>query len=525
MIIVFCPAPLVILFAETTEEPRSRRMEQILIRGSVVCLCVTASAWWIQRRSQARVISDISCLVNKMKEYDLDTRAGIIVCSGSTMKIEYVDPALEAMLGKPKFIAELLPLHFREKHQQLIARYVGRFARPLPDSLNHPLRNVEVVKKDQSTIAAKLIIGRFETALSSLYYVVIQPCNFESLRRSNSFSSLSSFGSLKDLCMNFSASSTTKEEKSVSINKNLKKTDFAAANAKSPEDYAIISRCPSINETVNMAEVYGLAATAYIDRGLVPATERYARATVLYMDIVDFTRHCMAKKLDEISDWMARIHTAVDALLARYAIRKVETRGDCVICVSGTNFTPTVGAESRDLCGDQATRMLAFGHELSMALSAIEGTAARMGMATGPVVLTHIAHGGDALPAKYIYGDTVNVACRMEQTGRVGAVQLAESAARAYAAEREVAAPPLRMVEVKGKGRMRTAMFDCANGTFDLDCTVTPPLSPVRAAIAAASLICAAAMPWPLVATRGDSPGQRRRKLGSRSLSCTDWGV
>ena len=215
-----------------------------------------------------------------------------------------------------------------------------------------------------------------------------------------------------------------------------------------------------------MAEVYGLAATAYIDRGLVPATERYARATVLYMDIVDFTRHCMAKKLDEISDWMARIHTAVDALLARYAIRKVETRGDCVICVSGTNFTPTVGAESRDLCGDQATRMLAFGHELSMALSAIEGTAARMGMATGPVVLTHIAHGGDALPAKYIYGDTVNVACRMEQTGRVGAVQLAESAARAYAAEREVAAPPLRMVEVKGKGRMRTAMFDCAAGCF-----------------------------------------------------------
>ena len=44
------------------------------------------------------------------------------------------------------------------------------------------------------------------------------------------------------------------------------------------------------------------------------------------MDIADFTRHCMAKKLDEISDWMARMHTAVariHALPARYAIRKV----------------------------------------------------------------------------------------------------------------------------------------------------------------------------------------------------------
>ena len=225
----------------------------------------------------------------------------------------------------------------------------------------------------------------------------------------------------------------------------------------------------TIDESKGMVEVYGLGAASYIDRGLVPATERYAQATVLYMDIVDFTRHCMAKQLDEISGWMTNIHTTVDELLARYAIRKVETRGDCVICVSGTNFVPSEGGASRDLCGDQATRMLSFGHDLGLALSAIEGTAARMGMATGPVVLTHIAHGGDALPAKYIYGDTVNVACRMEQTGRVGAVQLAESAARAYAEERGEAVPPLRTKEIKGKGPMRTALYDyVANRFFDV---------------------------------------------------------
>ena len=123
-----------------------------------------------------------------------------------------------------------------------------------------------------------------------------------------------------------------------------------------------------------MVEIYGLGAASYIDRGLVPATERYAQATVLYMDIVDFTRHCMAKQLDEISGWMTRIHTTVDELLERFAIRKVETRGDCVICVSGTNFVPSEGGASRDLCGDQATRMLAFGRDLGRALAAIEGT-------------------------------------------------------------------------------------------------------------------------------------------------------
>ena len=216
----------------------------------------------------------------------------------------------------------------------------------------------------------------------------------------------------------------------------------------------------------DVCELYGLGAASYIDRGLVPATERYAQATVLYMDIVDFTRQCMAKPLDEISGWMTRIHTAIDELLDRHAVRKVETRGDCVICVSGTNYVHSHDGASRDLCGDQATRMLSFGRDMALALSAIDGTSARLGVATGPVVLTHIAHGGDALPAKYIYGDTVNVACRMEQTGRAGAVQLAESAARAYAEERGEAPPPLWTKEIKGKGAMRVALYDCAAARF-----------------------------------------------------------
>ena len=237
--------------------------------------------------------------------------------------------------------------------------------------------------------------------------------------------------------------------------------DDASSRATSP------SNC-SDDDCHGLAELYGLSAASYIDRGLVPAAERYAQATVLYMDIVDFTRQCFAKPLDEISAWMVRIHAAVDELLERHAVRKVETRGDCVICVAGTNFAPR-GAPAdapADLSADQATRMLAFGRDLGLALAAIDGTAARMGVATGPVVLTHIAHGGDALPAKYIYGDTVNVACRMEQTGRAGAVQLAESAARAHAQERGAPPPPLRTRDIKGKGYMRVALYDLSASRF-----------------------------------------------------------
>ena len=211
------------------------------------------------------------------------------------------------------------------------------------------------------------------------------------------------------------------------------------------------------------SESDGLSAISPIEHNFVPATERYAHATVLYMDIVGFTHQCAARPLDEISGWMTRVHSAIDELLARHAVHKVETRGDCVVCVSGTSLAQDGGGAPRDLCGDQATRMLAFGRDLGRALAAIEGTAARIGVATGPVALAHIAHGGDALPVKYVYGDAVSAACRMEQTGRAGAVQLAESAVRAYAAERGVAVPPMRGREMEGKG---SALYDCSSGVF-----------------------------------------------------------
>ena len=458
-------------------------------------------------------------MIDKMKEYEMDTRAGLVVCRGRQLEVQYMDPSLKTLLGTPRSVEEMLPPEFRHKHTKLVQRFVG--GNPLPDSLNHPLRNVQILNGDHQLFRAKIIIGKFkfhQFLLEDLFYVIIQPLHTRSTK-------INYPTNIRRSSYSFLSDSPSDTAECASVHMPEPRMIEQAAIPQLEQNQMNSELQNSIYQSKEMVEIYGLGAASYIDRGLVPATERYAQATVLYMDIVDFTRHCMAKQLDEISGWMTRIHTTVDELLERFAIRKVETRGDCVICVSGTNFVPSEGGASRDLCGDQVTRMLAFGHDLGLALSGMDGTAARIGMATGPVVLTHIAHGGDALPAKYIYGDTVNVACRMEQTGRVGAVQLAESAARAYAAEREVAAPPLRMVEVKGKGRMRTAMFDCANGTFDLDCTVTPPLSPVRAAIAAASLICAAAMPWPFVATRGDGPGQRRRKLGSRSLSCTDWGV
>jgi class 3 adenylate cyclase len=203
--------------------------------------------------------------------------------------------------------------------------------------------------------------------------------------------------------------------------------------------------------------------------------ERHELATVLCMDIVGYTGQCAALGLDELSGWMSRIHAAIDVLLARHAVRRVETRGDCIVCLTGTGPQaprppgPSGGGEGVwDGTGDQATRMLAFARELCAALGGVDGTAARMGMATGPVVLAQVAHSGDARPAQYVYGGAAELAQRLEQTGRAGTVQLGGCAARAYAAETGGAEPPLRVRGGRGAegcGGL-VAVFDCAAGRF-----------------------------------------------------------
>ena len=463
----------------------SRIVVSSLAIGSAFALGLSTIIRWMNRRSRSALVSGIQGLVDKMKEYQLDARAGVIICSGSNLRVEYIDPSIELILGQPSSVEDLLPQSFHQKHKVLVRRYAGWSGAPLPDSLNHPLRNVHVVTKDKTILLAKLIIGRFKSTANNLFYVVIQPCESAGvnymLRRSASHFSLASASS----CDGTETDEMPMFDTAVNGISILRSENIMeSANVELPNSSENISRISSSStcsdHLLSAADIYGLGAASYIDCGLVPAAERYAQATVLYVDIVDFTRQCAERRLDEIGEWMGRIHAAVDELLERHAVRKVETRGDCVICVSGTNYAPPGGGASRDLCGDQATRMLGFGRGLALALRDIDGTAARMGMATGPVVLTHVAHGGDALPAKYIYGNTVNVACRMEQTGRAGAVQLSESAARAVARERGEAVGRLRVRDVKGKGPMRVALFDCAAARF-----VDPDSDPPAASAAA----------------------------------------
>ncbi len=106
----------------------------VVLLLTVAATRMVAFILWYRQHVNLKVIAGLQGLVDKMKEYDLDARAGLIICQDFDLHILYIDPALQNLLGCPTSVDELLPLSMRERHRQLVAPYVGHQALPASGS-------------------------------------------------------------------------------------------------------------------------------------------------------------------------------------------------------------------------------------------------------------------------------------------------------------------------------------------------------------------------------------------------------
>ena len=86
------------------------------------------------------------------------------------------------------------------------------------------------------------------------------------------------------------------------------------------------------------------------------------QATVLLIDIQNFTAKCAELPAVRVGQWVAAFYKLVDAAAAAHGVRKVEVRGDCCICVAGAGDALPPAPRRRtpaaaDSPGDQATRI------------------------------------------------------------------------------------------------------------------------------------------------------------------------
>jgi class 3 adenylate cyclase len=172
----------------------------------------------------------------------------------------------------------------------------------------------------------------------------------------------------------------------------------------------------------------------------------FEEVSVLFADIVGFTELSSRMSPTQVVGLLNRIFSIFDNLCDRHKLEKIKTIGDAYMVVSGL---PHPRADHADAIANMALDM----QEAVSKIKAIEGTqiSMRIGINSGPVVAGVIG------TKKFIYdlwGDTVNVASRMESLGIAEAIQVTEATYMRICDKFNL--EQRGMISVKGKGEMMT---------------------------------------------------------------------
>jgi class 3 adenylate cyclase/CheY-like chemotaxis protein len=183
------------------------------------------------------------------------------------------------------------------------------------------------------------------------------------------------------------------------------------------------------------------------DQGIIADT--FAEATVLFADIVDFTRLATHIPATEVVSLLNDIFSLFDSLAEKHGLEKIKTIGDAYLVVGGL---PTPRPDHAEAIADMALDMQkAVGGKTRDTGGLLQ---VRIGIHTGPVVAGVIG------TRKFIYdlwGDTVNIASRMESFGVPGAIQV--TAASYERLQQAFRLEERGSVEIKGKGEMTTYLL------------------------------------------------------------------
>ena len=174
--------------------------------------------------------------------------------------------------------------------------------------------------------------------------------------------------------------------------------------------------------------------------------DEHPQVSVLFADIVNFTETSSTMAPADLVHTLNAAFSKFDALVEKHRCEKIKTIGDAYMVVSGL-------PEPR---ADHAQAMIALALDMIDVAAEINQSGKlpftlRIGINSGPVVAGVI---GDRKFAYDLWGDTVNVASRMESHGQPGLIQITEATRAQLGDTAEV--KPLGHIDVKGKGSMAT---------------------------------------------------------------------
>ena len=176
--------------------------------------------------------------------------------------------------------------------------------------------------------------------------------------------------------------------------------------------------------------------------------QKFESVTVLFTDFKNFTRSSSNLSPENLVRSVNYYFSKFDGVMDKHGLEKIKTMGDSYMCAGGLHFHKA----------DHALKMVQAAFEISQIMDETKKIAEenimpydiRIGIHTGPVVAGVV---GTRKFAYDIWGDTVNVASRMESSSEPGKINISE---KTYLLIKDSFDCSYRgELEVKNKGMMK----------------------------------------------------------------------
>ena len=177
----------------------------------------------------------------------------------------------------------------------------------------------------------------------------------------------------------------------------------------------------------------------------------FPEVTVLFCDIVEFTRLSSIMEPDNIVMLLNKLFSMFDALVEKFDLEKIKTIGDAYMLVGGV---PTPRSDHAEAVADMAIEMCESVRLFNRDNPEIP-ISVRIGIHSGPVIAGVI---GIRKFSYDLWGDTVNTASRMESCGIVDKIHVSHDTYQIL--KKSYSFHPRGTIIIKGKGKMETYLLE-----------------------------------------------------------------
>eukprot|EP00064_Thunnus_orientalis_P010868 superscaffoldBa00001514_g10897 len=177
----------------------------------------------------------------------------------------------------------------------------------------------------------------------------------------------------------------------------------------------------------------------------------YEMVTIFFSDIVGFTSMCAVSSAMEVVTFLNDLYSLFDDIIKMYDVYKVETIGDAYMVASGL---PLSNGNNHALeISTMALHFLGAIKVFKIRHMPTESLAIRIGIHSGPVVAGVV---GSTMPRYCLFGDTVNMASRMESNSLPLKIHISQCTADILVQAGSFELEERGEVEMKGKGCHKT---------------------------------------------------------------------